>query len=222
VMLYLVFGTISMQLWLFLGLLLMACVIYLLMRRRKKENNKINHDHPINHRTKQEQKPERQRNGLWKIIAVLVAICIVIAGWFVVSYMLPNETTTTFTDEYRWVYQEAPNLTTFMGNGVDGNWSTWEPLTNETDPSYYFCNYAMRTTAVGTVWEVKDAYGRTNYTIPAEAMSEPIVKVQGFFNQTTSTITYQLYYGSVWHELAERTPATNEFYEEAIHWKFLV
>lgn len=154
------------------------------------------------------------------VFAVIIVILIIAAGWFVIpKYITSTPRVTTFTDAtYRWVYQETPNLTTFTGNGSDGDWDTWEPLTSESSGEYYYCNYAMRTGAAGAVWEVKDAYGRTNYTLAAAAMDEPIVKVQGFYNETTGDVVYQAYYGSAWHELAKRT-TDNEFYEEAIRWK---
>jgi hypothetical protein len=159
------------------------------------------------------------------ILFLVVAIAIIlVAGYFVLpKYIMPIKRETTFTDyTYSWVRQENPNLTSFTGNGTDGNWTTWEPLSDESNGTYYFCNYNVRVGMAGAVWEVKDAYGRTNYTIPPDALTESIIKVQGFYNSTGSgTITYQLYYGTAWHTLIGRAPITaNEFYEDAIWWKF--
>jgi hypothetical protein len=228
------FGIIPIQFW-FVGIMLAAAVIYLFWRGRgipKNNPEKSRREMSMVKRRSAETRslekkmtqPERGNGSWWKVaFVVIVATLIIAAGWIVLPrYLTPTIVDTTFTDaSYRWIRQEAPNLTTFTGNGSDGDWGTWEPLSNVTNGTYYFCNYNVRVGAVGAVWEVKDSYGRTNYTMPAATLSEAIIKVQGYYDIAAGTITYQLYYGSAWYDLATRVSA-NEFYEEAILWKFPV
>lgn len=167
---------------------------------------------------------EGREGQTWKVAVVIMVIFIIVAGYFVIpKYITPVRFATTFTDTtYKWVFQETPNVTTMTGNGVDGNWTTYEELQPESNYSgYTFNTFYTRSTSVGAIWKIKDDAGTANYTLPAAVVSEPIVKIQGYYNGTSKLMVYQVYYALAWHEVTSRVVTANKFYDDGLWWQFV-
>ena len=245
VVMFIGFGTVTMTSWLLVAIFGIAFLVYMFQRGRGKKPNIVEpqrqqqntptrdpgqnrpQNRPMNRDLPKRPAPVKQGRNMNKAFAVIAIITVLaIFTYYGMPFVINRVSTAGVVPQvadasYTWRRQEDPDLSTFPADCVDGDWSTGDLLTIQDGGSYYYNNYGIPHLCVGAVWEVRDGYGYANYSMPEDALTEPIVKIQGMFNASGSgTIIYQAYYGSVWHTIATETPATNMFYDEAIRWKF--